>query len=59
MKLLDNGFRIMLYRNALNTYTASAFREGMTAEITDDRTPSKALHRLTEKIYGNIVKQGE
>lgn len=63
-KLLDNGRSIVLYRNALGSYTAVAVRNGsdgsrfleraIRPELkadreTDDFTPAKALHRLTEK----------
>jgi hypothetical protein len=67
MKLLDNGWRIVLFKNGLGSYTAKAIKqvndEGPLFEtqtrkvvITDDFTPSKALYRLTEKtVTGRIV----
>lgn len=68
-KLLDNGAYVVLYRNGLGSYTAVCLREGLAGEvqdvidrtpddgphITDDWEPSKALYRLTEKQFGNIV----
>jgi len=63
-KLLDNGFRILMYRNGLGSYTAVALRDEETLDdidelsvrITDDWEPAKALYRLTEKVIcGNIV----
>jgi hypothetical protein len=60
-KLLDNGWHVMLYKNQLDSYTASArHRSSGRHEITDDFTPSKALYRLTEKaITGRIVDSKE
>lgn len=56
MKLLDNGWNVMLYKNQLGSYTASARNKSSGRhEVTDDFTPSKALYRLTEKVFGNIV----
>jgi hypothetical protein len=68
-KLLDNGWSIVMYRNALGSYTAIATktplsdvihqfeeRTGLkTSEMTDDFGPAAALYRLTEKVFGNIV----
>lgn len=58
-KLLDNGWRITLFRNRLGSYTAEARTADPSAEVgrflTDDFTPSQALYRLTEKVFGNIV----
>lgn len=64
-RLLDNGWRITLFKNDLGSYTARASKfVGDTDEcdddeaqtiITDDFEPSQALYRLTEKVYGNIV----
>lgn len=64
VKLLDNGWRIVMFRNTLRSYVARAVKpksemeEGTTNEvvITDDFTPSKALYRLIEKVTtGRIV----
>ena len=63
-KLLDNGWGVWLFCNELGSYTAVACKESEAleaamdndAQITDDITPSKALHRLTEKlVFGRIV----
>lgn len=61
-KLLDNGWTIDLYKNALGSYTAVARRpdeclgdEVPDEQITDDFEPSQALYRLTEKVFGNIA----
>lgn len=57
-KLLDNGWQIGLYKNALGSYSATAWNvidsEVVTID-TDDFEPSAALYRLTEKVFGNIV----
>ena len=63
MKLLDNGWKVTLFANALGSYTARAIRPkpgqskrqrdrlGTVNDVveTDDFTPSQALYRLTEK----------
>lgn len=69
LRLLDDGAKVVLYRNGLGSYTAVSLR-GADAErieeiidhlcsdgphITDDFLPSKALHRLAEKSIGNIL----
>jgi hypothetical protein len=54
-KLLDNGWTITLFTNALGSYTAKSEHPNGRHEITDDFEPSQALYRLTEKVYGNIV----
>lgn len=62
-KLLDNGWKITLFKNQLDTYTARAVRPkpgqskrdmkqyGVFNDVveTDDFTPSQALYRLAEK----------
>jgi hypothetical protein len=59
VKLLDNGWRVTLFKNQLGSYTAKA-KNGAITVITDDFTPSKALYRLTEKaITGRIVRSDE
>ena len=56
MKLLDNGWVILLSKNRLGTYTATAKRSGAASRFdTDDFTPSQALYRLTEKVFGRIA----
>lgn len=67
MKLLDRGFTVVLFKNDLGSYTAVAARPGegsldkaLRAALrkgheTDDFTPSQALYRLTEKVFGNIA----
>lgn len=61
VKLLDNRWNIVLFKNGLGSYSAVATKElppeSVIDEgvITDDFTPSKALYRLTEKVFGNIV----
>jgi hypothetical protein len=62
-RLLDNGWRIKLWRNSLGSYSARATRAKLKtryaiindAVTTDDFEPSQALYRLTEKVFGNIV----
>ncbi len=57
-KLLDNGWRITLWKNSLGSYTARGIHginPCQRVELTDDFEPSQALYRLTEKVYGNIV----
>lgn len=63
-KLLDNKWGIVMFKNDLGSYTAVAYRDGQSIEdameyphqITDDFTPSKAMHRLSEKCtLGRIV----
>lgn len=68
-KLLDNQWSIIIYANALGSYTAMATkaplvnvidefeeRTGLkTCVLTDDFEPSAALYRLTEKVFGNVV----
>lgn len=63
VKLLDNGWTILLFRNDMGSYTAvsckpeQTMQDALEAEkqVTDDFLPSQALYRLTEKICGNIV----
>jgi len=70
MKLLDNGYVILLFSNGIGSYTAVAVNadeaDGIMPchcddfdewRITDDFTPSKALYRLVEKATtGRIVE---
>lgn len=57
-KLLDNGWTVLLFKNDLGSYTAVACKPGQQiadaidkeAQLTDDFTPSQALHRLAEKV---------
>ncbi len=55
IRLLDNGWRVLLYKNQLGTYTAVAKR-GDRRFVVDDATPSQSMYRLAEKAIGNIVK---
>ncbi len=63
-RLLDNGWTVTLFRNGMGSYTAVASAKGqeidnakdVDRQITDDFSPSKALHRLAEKMIGNIVE---
>lgn len=66
LRLLDNGWQILLLKNGLGTYSAIAIDvKKQTAEeackidkqITDDFLPSQALYRLSEKMIGNIVDE--
>lgn len=58
MKLLDNRYSVVLFKNELGSYTAVACKpkqDVRTAiridrQMTDDFTPSQALYRLTEKV---------
>jgi hypothetical protein len=64
-KLLDNGWRVTLFKNQLGSYSAKARKvtgvDQYTGKlkyqtcITDDFEPSQALYRLTEKVFGNIA----
>lgn len=59
-RLLDNGWYITLYRNALGSYTARAttidrITKHKQSIGTDDFEPSQSLYRLTEKVFGTIV----
>ena len=56
MKLLDNGWKVRLEVNVLGSYTARATHSTEKIVVTDDFTPAKALHRLAEKVHGNIVE---
>ena len=53
-KMLDNGWRVVLYRNSLGTYTARASRVKRKAIETDGTEPSDAIIALSEKLIGNI-----
>jgi hypothetical protein len=56
VKLLDNGWQVLIFRNELTSYTAIARHPNRKSEIvTDDFTVPKVLHRITEKVFGNIV----
>lgn len=61
VKLLDNGWNVVLFKNGLGSYSAVATKKRLPESviddgvITDDFTPAKALYRLTEKVFGNIV----
>lgn len=68
MKLMDAGYRVLLFKNDLGSYTAIAIKPSQDfdeasendRQITDEFTPSKALHRLTEKlVFGRIVGEWE
>lgn len=58
VKLLDNGWIILLRGNDLGSYTAVALRPeenlpdvlDMPNRVTDDFTVGQALYRLTEKV---------
>lgn len=61
-RLLDNGWTVMMRKNEMGSYTAVAVAEGQLVDealeverqITDDFEPDAALHRLAEKMIGNI-----
>lgn len=64
VKLLDNDWSVMLFRNDLGSYTAVAIMPEQSvhdamqcdSQITDDFTVEKVLFRLTEKcLCGRIV----
>ncbi len=63
LKLLDNGWTIMLRKNSLGSYTALAIGAGqdpddaceLEQQITDDFLPSQALYRMSEKMIGNVA----
>jgi hypothetical protein len=57
IKLLDNGWCVTMYKNAMGSYTARAasFAEPDVLVETDDFTPSQVLYRLTEKVFGRIA----
>jgi len=50
-KLLDNGWRVAFYKNALGSYTATAKRDYEHC-ITDHFTPEEAVNALADKILG-------
>lgn len=63
MKLLDRGDMVVLYKNLFGRYTAAVVTtlapaiqdevsgmDDMAETHTDDFTPGKALHRLSEKM---------
>lgn len=58
MKLLDNQYSVVLFKNQLGSYTAVACKGvqsvakalSIDRQNTDDFTPSQALYRLTEKV---------
>lgn len=54
-KILDNGWQVLLFANALGSYTATARNPHGKEITTDDFEPSAALYRLTEKVFGRIV----
>jgi len=55
-QLLDNGYGVILYKNALGSYTAETFTErnfdGIKIQgvVTDDFTPEAAIKRLADKV---------
>lgn len=57
-KLLDNGWSVMVFKNALGSYTAFARPMGDGRHIdaapddwiVDGFEPSKVLHAITEKV---------
>lgn len=63
MKLLDADWRILLFKNDMGSYSAVALKPGQDLmeamehenQITDDFTPTQALYRLTEKVFGRIA----
>lgn len=62
IKLLDNGWNVILFKNGLGTYSAVATRRPIPERviergvITDRIEPSAALYALTEKaLFGRIV----
>ena len=59
-RLVDNGRAVIVFANALGSYTAAVVPEGLIdramesdeADITDDFTPEKAMSRLADKQCG-------
>lgn len=49
-KLLDNGWKFEIYKNALGSYTVEAMHKKGVHEITDDFLPEKAFDRMADKI---------
>lgn len=45
-RLLDGGYTVRLYANALGSFTAET-----SEHETDDFTPGKAINRLYDKVY--------
>ena len=56
-QMTDAGWRVELYKNALGSYTAVAWRDADpdTRVETDDFAPGEALTRLAHKVLGEIV----
>jgi hypothetical protein len=65
-RALDNGHVVVLFRNGMGSYTAATLVMGTDVArkvnlaarrgtLTDDFSPSKALHRLAEKLIGNVA----
>ena len=50
LKLLDNGWKITLYKNQLGSYTSTARNRTGRHEITDHFTPEESLRALVEKV---------
>lgn len=51
-KILDNGWQVLLFANALGSYTAIASNPNGRQITTDDFEPSQSLFRITEKVLG-------
>ena len=63
-KLLEGGWEILLFKNRLGSYSAvvkhpneKKFDVDNERLITDDFTPSRVLHRITEKALFNRYVQ--
>ena len=49
-KLLDNGWKLEIYKNGLGSYTVEALHKTGAVEITDDFLPEKAFDCMVDKI---------
>lgn len=50
-QMLDSDWHVRIYKNALGTYTARAYREKDKKTVTtDDFTPEQAMTRLAYKV---------
>jgi len=59
-QMLDNGWKVDLYKGGMGTYFCMASRPGKKGSkrelvMTDDFTPEQALTRLAYKVCGEII----
>lgn len=67
-QMLDNGWRVKLFRGGMESYVVIARHRGMRKMplissmidddgdlVTDDFTPEQALTRMAYKVHGEII----